>query len=115
MTSPAPFRRRSCRGHGWTDAAYAALEAGFRGFDPATLQSTLVKLVASFNREATRPSDAFPAIDDAANRLADLLRDSQSKQPGFEIDYTYVDSYLLAGRTSPRFRRPFATASREIL
>jgi len=70
--------------HGWTDAAYAALEAGFRVYDPATLQSTLVKLVASFNREATRPSDASLQLTTQQTGSQTYYAIRNQKQPGFE-------------------------------
>jgi ferric-dicitrate binding protein FerR (iron transport regulator) len=68
----------------------------FEVYDPATLQSTIGKLVASFNREA--PSSA------GSLKLAQQQIGSQTyytihnpNQPNFELDYTYVDSYLIAG------------------
>jgi hypothetical protein len=69
----------------------------FEVYDPATLQSTLVKLVASFNREATRPSDASLQLTTQQTGSQTYYAIRNQKQPGFEIDYTYVDSYLLAG------------------
>jgi hypothetical protein len=67
----------------------------FEVYDPATLQSTIGKLVDSFNREATQ--------SDGSLQLAQQQVGSQTyytlhnpKQPNFEIDYTYVDSYLIA-------------------
>jgi len=68
----------------------------FEVYDPSTLQSTIGKLVDSFNREATQ--------SDGSLQLAQQQIGSQTyytlhnpKQPNFEIDYTYVDSYLIAG------------------
>jgi len=68
----------------------------FEVYDPATLQSTIGKLVDGFNREAH--------ASDGSLQLAQQQTGSQpyytlrnSKQPNFEIDYTYVDSYLIAG------------------
>src|SRR5882672_8340727 len=68
----------------------------FEVYDPATLQSTIGKLVDGFNREAH--------ASDGSLHLAQQQTGSQpyytlrnSKQPNFEIDYTYVDSYLIAG------------------
>jgi hypothetical protein len=67
----------------------------FEVYDPATLQSTIGKLVDSFNREA--------ASSHGSLQLAQQQIGSQTyytlhnpKQPNFEIDYTYVDSYLIA-------------------
>jgi hypothetical protein len=68
----------------------------FEVYDPSTLQATIAKLVDSFNREATSP--------DGSLQFAKQLLGSQTyytlrnkKDPTFEIDYTYVDSYLIAG------------------
>jgi hypothetical protein len=68
----------------------------FEVYDPSTLQSTIAKLVESFNREATQSNGSL--------QLAQQHMGSQtyytihnSNQPNFEIDYTYVDSYLIAG------------------
>lgn len=67
----------------------------FEVYDPATLQSTIGKLVESFNREATQAQGSL--------QLAQQQVGSQTyytvhnpKQANFEIDYTYVDSYLIA-------------------
>ncbi len=68
----------------------------FEVYDPTTLQSTIGKLVDTFNREAH--------ASDGSLQLAQQQIGSQtyytvhnSKQANFEIDYTYVDSYLIAG------------------
>jgi hypothetical protein len=67
----------------------------FEVYDPSTLQSTIGKLVDSFNRQST--------ATDASLQLAQQQVGSQTyytlrnpKQAGFEIDYAYVDSYLIA-------------------
>lgn len=68
----------------------------FEVYDPAKLQSTIVKLVDSFNREETQPNAALQlATQQAGSQTYYTL--SNPKQPNFEIDYTYVDSYLIAG------------------
>ncbi len=68
----------------------------FEVYDPAKLQSTIVKLVNSFNREETQPNAALQlATQQAGSQTYYTL--SNPKQPNFEIDYTYVDSYLIAG------------------
>ena len=67
----------------------------FEVYDPTTLQSTIAKLVDSFNREADE--GALAAIDEAASWFADVLRRSAVRtQPNSEVDYTFVDSYLIA-------------------
>jgi hypothetical protein len=67
----------------------------FEVYDPATLQSTIQKLVDSFNREATPKEGPL--------QLAQRQVGSQSyytlrhqKAVSSEIDYTFVDSYLVA-------------------
>ncbi len=75
-------------------------KAVFEVYDPTTLQSTIGKLVDSFNREAASSSSS----SNGSLQLAQQQVGSQTyytirnaKQPNFEIDYTYVDSYLVAG------------------
>ncbi len=65
-------------------------------YDPTTLQATIGKLVDSFNREAN-PSQGSLQISQqqVGSQTYYTLRNSQ--QPNFEIDYTYVDGYLIAG------------------
>jgi len=82
-------------------------KAVFEVYDPATLQSTIGKLVDSFNREAASAaaspsSSSSPSIgslqltqQQVGSRTYYTIRNS--KQANFEIDYTYEDSYLIAG------------------
>jgi hypothetical protein len=68
----------------------------FEVYDPVTLQSTIGKLVESFNREATSSDGSLQlAQQQVGSQIYYTLHNS--KQPAFEIDYTYVDSYLIAG------------------
>src|SRR6266851_5880795 len=68
----------------------------FEVYDPATLQATIGKLVASFNREAHASDGSLQfAQQQTGSQTYYTLRNT--KQPNFEIDYTYVDSYLIAG------------------
>jgi FecR-like protein/putative zinc finger protein/uncharacterized protein DUF3352 len=68
----------------------------FEVYDPATLQSTIAKLVDSFNRESTSPHAPLQlAQQQVGSQTYYTLRNP--KQPNFEIDYTYTDSYLIAG------------------
>jgi hypothetical protein len=64
-------------------------------YDPATLQSTMAKLVASFNREAS-PGGAVLQLGEQqiGSQTYYTLRNGR---PGFEIDYTYAGGYLIAG------------------
>ena len=64
-------------------------------YDPATLQSTIAKLVDSFNREATRSDGSFSlAKQQVGSQTYYTLRNK--KQPNLEVYYTYMDSYLIA-------------------
>jgi hypothetical protein len=65
-------------------------------YDPATLQSTIGKLVESFNREAVNSRGALQlSQQQVGSQTYYTLHNSE--QPNLEIDYTYVDSYLIAG------------------
>ena len=65
-------------------------------YDPATLQSTIAKLVDSFNREANQADGSFQlAKQQIGSQTYYILRNQ--KKANVEIDYTYVDSYLIAG------------------
>jgi hypothetical protein len=73
----------------------------FEVYDPSTLQATIGKLVESFNREAATPNATH---DKGSLQLTQQQVGAQTyytirnpKQPNFELDYTYVDSYLIAG------------------
>ena len=65
-------------------------------YDPTTLQATIGKLVDSFNREANPSAGSLQlAQKQVGSQTYYSLRNSQ--QPNSEVDYTYVDSYLIAG------------------
>ena len=65
-------------------------------YDPSTLQATIGKLIESFNREASGSKGAFQlAQQQVGSQIYYTLHNSE--QPNLEIDYTYVDSYLIAG------------------
>jgi hypothetical protein len=65
-------------------------------YDPATLQSTVTKLVDSFNREASSSDGSLLlAKQQVGSQTYYTLRNQ--KQPNLEVYYTYVDSYLVAG------------------
>ncbi len=82
-------------------------KAVFEVYDPATLQATIAKLVDSFNREANQPDGSLQlAKQQVGSQTYYTLRNQ--KQANFEVDYTYVDSYLIAGPD-------IATLSRAIL
>ena len=67
----------------------------FEVYDPATLESTIEKLVDSFNREATDKSRSLQVTKKQVGSRTYFTLSSPS-QPNFEIDYTFVDSYLIA-------------------
>jgi hypothetical protein len=73
----------------------------FEVYDPTTLQTTIGKLIDSFNREAATRNATH---DEGSLQLTQQQVGPQTyytirnpKQPNFELDYTYVDSYLIAG------------------
>jgi FecR protein/Putative zinc-finger/Protein of unknown function (DUF3352) len=68
----------------------------FEVYDPSTLQATIGKLVDSFNREAPRTEGSLQLTQQqVGSQVYYTIRNST--QTNFEIDYTYVDSYLIAG------------------
>lgn len=73
----------------------------FEVYDPSTLQATIGKLVDSFNREASQSqgSQSHGSLQLGQQQIGSQTYYTihNSKQPNFEIDYTYVDSYLIAG------------------
>ena len=64
-------------------------------YDPATLQATMVKLVNSFNREGSAEGYSFQLTRRQVGSQAYYVLDSR-KGPNSEVDYTFVDSYLIA-------------------
>ena len=67
----------------------------FEVYDPTTLQSTITKLVDSFNREANTQGHAMQLTKRQVGSRTYFVINSP-KQPNSEIDYTFVDSYLVA-------------------
>jgi hypothetical protein len=64
-------------------------------YDPATLQSTIGKLVESFNREIKPQEQALQLTQRQVGSRTYFVISSPNK-PNFEIDYTFVDNYLVA-------------------
>jgi hypothetical protein len=65
-------------------------------YDPTTLQSTIAKLVNSFNREAPQREGSLQlATQQVGSQTYYTLRNSN--HTSVEMDYTYVDGYLIAG------------------
>jgi hypothetical protein len=67
----------------------------FEVYDPATLQATIAKLVDSFNREGSAEGDSLRLTSQRVGSQTYFVLSSQ-KQPNSEVDYTFVDSYLIA-------------------
>jgi hypothetical protein len=65
-------------------------------YDPAALQSTIGKLVESFNREAGNSRGPLQVSQQQIGSQTYYTLQN-SERPNLEIDYTYVDSYLIAG------------------
>ena len=67
----------------------------FEVYDPATLQATIAKLVDSFNREATTQDHSLQLTERQIGSQTYYVVSSR-KQANSEVDYTFVDSYLIA-------------------
>jgi FecR protein/Putative zinc-finger len=64
-------------------------------YDPATLQSTITKLVDSFNREANTQGRSLQLTQrEVGSQIYYVI--SSSGKVNSEIDYTFVDNYLIA-------------------
>src|SRR5271165_4154401 len=67
----------------------------FEVYDPSTLQSTIGKLVESFNREPNMGGQTLLLTQRQVGSRTYFVISNPNK-PNFEIDYTFVDSYLIA-------------------
>jgi hypothetical protein len=67
----------------------------FEVYDPTTLQSTIAKLVDSFNREANAKGHALQLTQRQVGSRTYFTINSPSS-PNSEVDYTFVDNYLVA-------------------
>jgi ferric-dicitrate binding protein FerR (iron transport regulator) len=67
----------------------------FEVYDPATLQSTIAKLVDSYNREGSVEGHSFQLTKQQVGSQTYYVINSP-QQPSVEVDYTFVDSYLIA-------------------
>jgi hypothetical protein len=67
----------------------------FEVYDPATLQATIAKLVDSFNREGSAEGPSLQLTRRQIGSQTSYVLNSP-KQPNSEVDYTFVDSYLIA-------------------
>jgi len=67
----------------------------FEVYDPATLQTTIAKLVDSYNRDGSGEGHSLQLTKrQIGSQTYFAITDSQ--RGNSEIDYTYVDSYLIA-------------------
>jgi hypothetical protein len=67
----------------------------FEVYDPSTLQSSITKLVDSFNREAG-PNSGSLHLSQRNIDSRTYFTITSSKTANFELDYTFVDSYMIA-------------------
>jgi len=82
----------------------------FEVYDPTTLQSTIEKLVDAFNYEGNSQGHSLQLTKRQVNSRTYYVISSPN-QPGVEIDYTFVDSYLIAAPDTATISR--AIQSRE--
>ena len=66
----------------------------FEVFDPTTLQSTIERLIDSYNRENTKGHALQVTSKRIGSRVYYTI--SSPNKLNYEIDYTFVDSYLIA-------------------
>lgn len=79
-------------------------------YDPSTLQSTIEKLVDAFNRQGNTQGHSLQLSKRQINSRT-YYTISSPNQPSVEVDYTYVDSYLIAAPDTATISR--AIQSRE--
>jgi hypothetical protein len=82
----------------------------FEVYDPTTLQSTIEKLIDTFNREGSAQGRSLQLTKKQVNSRTYFVI-SSSNQPNLEVDYTFVDSYLVAAPDAGTISR--AIQSRE--
>jgi len=63
-------------------------------YDATTLQSTIEKLVDSFNRENNQGHSLRVTKKEVGSRAYFVI--NSPNQPNYEVDYTFVDGYLVA-------------------
>jgi FecR protein/Putative zinc-finger len=69
----------------------------FEVYDPPTLQSTIEKLVDSFNREDTASGHSLQLTNQkVGSQTYFTIRSSNAQAANSEVDYAFVDSYLVA-------------------
>jgi hypothetical protein len=73
-------------------------------YDRGTLQSTISKLVDSFNRQAP-PEAGRLQLTQRQFGSQTYFRLQNDRRPGFELDYTFADSYWIIGPNQPLLAR----------
>jgi hypothetical protein len=69
----------------------------FEVYDPVTLQSTIEKLVDSFNREDHANGHSLELTKrQVGSQTYFVIRSSNAQAPNAELDYAFVDTYLIA-------------------
>ena len=69
----------------------------FEVYDPATLQATIAKLVDSYNREGSAEGRSMQLTKrQVGSQTYFVITNSNSQHMNSEVDYTFVDSYLIA-------------------
>src|SRR5208337_2674472 len=69
----------------------------FEVYDPATLQATIAKLVDGYNREGSAEGRSMQlAKRRVGSQTYFVITNSNSQPTNSEVDYTFVDSYLIA-------------------
>ena len=66
----------------------------FEVYDPTTLQSTIERLIDSYNRENEKGQSMQVTRKQVGSRTYFTI--SSPNQPNYEVDYTFVDSYMIA-------------------
>ena len=67
----------------------------FEVYDPTTLQSTIEKLVDTYNRESDTHGHPLQVTKKEVGSRTYFVLSSPS-EPNFEVDYTFVDNYMIA-------------------
>jgi hypothetical protein len=81
----------------------------FEVYDPATLQSTIERLIDTYNRENTKGHSLQVTSKRVGSRTYYTI--SSPNEPNYEIDYTFVDSYLIAAPDVATISRAIQTRS----
>ncbi len=82
----------------------------FEVYDPTTLQSTIERLIDTFNREHGTQGHSLQLTKRQVNSRTYFVISSPN-QPAVEVDYTFVDSYMIAAPDAATISR--AIQSRE--